>query len=154
MRSRPPAAYRSGLGLWARSGSPCRLSLSSLTSGLARTAFLALAWLNIADVAGIMVTTLTRMKKKRWLYPSVNRSDRLHRPVRSVYFWRSLKITLLLVSTSIQSVRDGLIRINIKIKLIIIIIYLTFFSSIKYSDTYSKIYWLHFVHLRMYSIYV
>ena len=34
----------------------------------------------------------------------------------------------------------GLIRINIKLRSIIIIIYLTLFSSIKYSNTYSKIY--------------
>ena len=34
----------------------------------------------------------------------------------------------------------GLIRINIRIRLIIIISYLTSFSSIKYSKTYSKIY--------------
>ena len=33
-----------------------------------------------------------------------------------------------------------LIKINIKIKSIVIIIYLTLFSSIKYSNTYSKIY--------------
>ena len=54
----------------------------------------------------------------------------------------------------------GLIRINIKIRSIIIIIHLTPFSSIKYSNTYSKIYIFiiynrfHFVHLHMYSIYI
>ena len=37
----------------------------------------------------------------------------------------------------------GLIRINIKIRSIIIVIHLTPFSSIKYSNTYSKIYIYH-----------
>ena len=39
----------------------------------------------------------------------------------------------------------GLIRINIRIRLIIIIIYLMPFSSIKYSNTYSKIYIYHYL---------
>ena len=39
----------------------------------------------------------------------------------------------------------GLIRINIKIRSIIIIIYLMPFSSIKYSNTYSKIYIYHYL---------
>ena len=38
-----------------------------------------------------------------------------------------------------------LIRINIKIRSIIIIIHLTPFSSIKYSNTYSKIYIYHYL---------
>ena len=38
-----------------------------------------------------------------------------------------------------------LIRINIRMRSIIIIIYLTSFSFIKYSNTYSKIYIYHFL---------
>ena len=39
----------------------------------------------------------------------------------------------------------GLIRINIRMRSIIIIIYLTLFSSIKYSNTYAKIYIYHYL---------